>query len=160
MKGPGDLTTTQSITLVQNARCIRASYADTSNRIAGTVVAYPHTYENVPEGLWVCGGAHATDGYGPMLYHAVMEQVSTAGWAFCSDRGAVSTEAAAVWAAFKADPINVQSHILPQSLWRNLVTNDRLTEEQKEALKYAYSKERQVVLNELRRLGKLVTAGT
>lgn len=161
MRNPCDLPRSVSVILSKESYWIRASYADTEGDIRGTVRAWKPDYdrEDAPKGLWVVGGAYATDGFGPLLYHCIVELVSARHWALCSDRGSVSLAAANVWAHFYDSCLEVEPHALPEWLWSSLVTRREYSERQKEGLKRAYSKPEQTCLQGLRRLGKLITSG-
>lgn len=151
MKGPDDLCAGLHVWMEYASDRVTSRYVDSRQKVAGRVSARRYSDE-----LWVVNSASATDGYGPLLYHCVMESLlddkhfST----LCSDRNGCSLDAAAVWEHFRFRVCPMFYRELPEELW---VRRDLgYTEKQLEALNCSYRKLAGTCLSELRRLGKLV----
>lgn len=149
MKGPADLHEGLQIWLKVGDRRIQARYVDREDQVRGQVTARIHSdFTN----LWEVKSAEAPNGYGPLLYHCVMEMAGVTG-VICSDRNGCSLDAAAVWEFFRYCYRPISIGVLPEDLW---VRHDAYTDRQLDALNCVYIKPDRAYTDELYNLNKLV----
>lgn len=153
MKAPLELPEGVQVWASLSRDSIRFQYESPDRVVIGHVRARRlHTHSHI----WSVQSAHATNGYGPLLYHCMMEQLLSDHCEsyLCSDRNGCSIEASRVWETFRYRCTGVTYVPVPDEIRLNV---DRgYTDAQKEALNCLFRKSDRKYLQQLRELGKLV----
>lgn len=154
MKTFQDLPVGVQIRLSIQSDEVTAQYVSVGGRIEGIVGAYRHCGS-----LWsVHTAVVSVRGYGPLLYHCVLEilsEVEADAW-LCSSRGGTHPEAIPVWEFFftHGKSLGVEARPVPDHLRSR--RRDYYTDPQYDILNCSYRKLARNCLAELRELGKLV----